>query len=141
MDLYLDTTFSVPKTAAQLNDKKSLFFILELEFIPAGYAYLYPTRPPECINDKHTIQLERFYLLKKYYEKGIGNILMRHCLEEVHARGYRSVWLSSWELNDRANAFYKKWQFEIVGRQKFKVGNDIQTDFIFLRKTDTAITT
>ena len=134
MEMYLRSTFSFNETATQLNDINSLLFISEKESTPVGYAYLYPKRPPECIKDPNAIQLIRFYLLKKYYGSGMGNVLMQHCLNEAHAEGYRSVWLSSWELNDRANAFYKKWQFEIVGRQKFKVGSDIQNDYIFVRR-------
>ena len=44
-----------------------------------------------------------------------------------------TVWLSSWELNRRANAFYEKWHFKVVGRQQFVVASDIQNDFIFRR--------
>jgi diamine N-acetyltransferase len=58
---------------------------------------------------------------------------MKACLETAGSGGFKAVWLSSWELNHRANAFYKKWEFEIVGRAKFKVGSDIQNDFIFVR--------
>ncbi len=59
---------------------------------------------------------------------------MQISVKESRSRGYQSVWLSSWELNDRANAFYKKWQFKVVGSQKFTVGSDIQNDFILSRK-------
>ncbi len=30
-------------------------------------------------------------------------------------------------------AFYKRWHFKVVGRQKFVVENDVQNDFIFMR--------
>jgi ribosomal protein S18 acetylase RimI-like enzyme len=59
---------------------------------------------------------------------------MQATIEESRSRGYLSVWLSSWELNERANAFYEKWQFKVVGNQKFTVGRDIQNDFILSRK-------
>jgi ribosomal protein S18 acetylase RimI-like enzyme len=58
---------------------------------------------------------------------------MQASLEDSRFRGYHTVWLSSWEFNDRANAFYKKWQFKVVGREKFTVGSDIQNDFILSR--------
>jgi ribosomal protein S18 acetylase RimI-like enzyme len=133
MTAYLQTTFSIDGIKAQLNNKNSLCLIIELQANSVGYAYLYPTRPPGCIKDPKAIQLIRFYLLKKCYGLGVGNTLMQTCLDESHARGYRSVWLSSWELNGRANAFYKRWHFKVVGRQKFVVGSDIQNDFIFTR--------
>ena len=133
MTAYLQTTFSIDGIKAQLNNKDSLYLIIELQADSVGYAYLYPTRPPGCIKDPKAIQLIRFYLLKKCYGLGVGNTLMQTCLDESHARGYRSVWLSSWELNGRANAFYKRWHFKVVGRQKFVVGSDIQNDYIFRR--------
>jgi ribosomal protein S18 acetylase RimI-like enzyme len=79
------------------------------------------------------LQLIRFYLLENYYGLGVGNSLMQSCLAESSARGYRTVWLSSWELNGRANAFYKRWHFKVVGQQKFVIGSDVQNDFIFRR--------
>ena len=131
MAAHLQTAFSFDEIKTQLNSKDSLCFIIFLQADPVGYAYLYPARSPECIKDPRAIQLIRFYLLKKCYGIGAGNALMQTCLDESRARNYRSVWLSSWELNGRANAFYKKWQFSVVGRQKFVVGSDIQNDHIF----------
>ena len=134
MEAHLQTAFNVNEIIDQLNNDQSVFFIVEIKSSPGGYAYLYPTTPPKLIKEPNPIQLIRFYLRKNYYGQGVGNELMKACLKEAHAQGYRSVWLSSWELNDRANAFYKKWQFSIVGRQKFVVGSDSQTDFVFIRR-------
>ena len=134
MTAYLQTTFSIEETKTQLNNKDSLYLIIELGADSVGYAYLYPARPAECIKDPRAIQLIRFYLLKKCYGLGVGNTLMQTCLEESYARGYRTIWLSSWELNGRANAFYKRWHFKVVGHQKFVVGSDIQKDFVFIRR-------
>jgi len=131
---HLQTAFEVEDIKAQLNNDHSIFIILEIDASAAGYAYLHPETPPDCVKDPDTIQLVRLYLRRKYYGRDVGNTLMKACLEEAVSRGYRSVWLSSWELNHRANSFYKKWEFQIVGRAKFKVGSDIQNDFIFARK-------
>jgi ribosomal protein S18 acetylase RimI-like enzyme len=133
MAAYLQTTFPIDEIKAQLSNKDSLYLIIELQADPVGYAYLYPTPAPASIKDPKAIQLIRFYLLKKCYGLGVGNALMQTCLDESRARSYRSVWLSSWELNGRANAFYKKWHFKVVGRQKFVVGSDVQNDHIFRR--------
>ena len=131
---HLQTAFKVEDIKAQLNTDQSIFIILEIDASAAGYAYLHPETPPDCVKDPDTIQLGRLYLRRKYYGREVGNTLMKACLEEALSRGFQSVWLSSWELNHRANSFYKKWAFQIVGRAKFKVGSDIQDDFIFSRK-------
>jgi ribosomal protein S18 acetylase RimI-like enzyme len=133
MAAYLQTTFSIDGIKAQLKNKDSLYLIIQLQANPLGYAYLYPTQPPACIKDPEAIQLIRFYLLKKCYGLGVGNTLMQTCLDKSSVRSYRTVWLSSWELNGRANAFYKRWHFKVVGRQKFMVGSDVQNDLIFAR--------
>ena len=131
---HLQTAFKVEDIKAQLNNEQSLFIIIEIDTSAAGYAYLHPETPPDCVKDPNTIQLVRLYLRRKYYARNVGNTLMKACLAEALSRGYRSVWLSSWELNHRGNSFYKKWKFRIVGRAKFKIGSDIQNDFIFTRK-------
>ena len=133
MATYLDTSFSLEDIKTQLNNKDSLYLIVELKTEPVGYAYLYPTQPHTSIKNPMAIQLIRFYLLKKCYGLGVGNALMQSCLAESRARDYGTVWLSSWELNGRANAFYKKWHFNVVGRQQFVVGSDVQNDLIFMR--------
>jgi predicted N-acetyltransferase YhbS len=133
MAAYLRTTFAIDKIKTELNNKDSLYLIADLQTDPVGYAYLSKTRPPGCIEDPDAIQLTRFYLLKKCYGLGVGNSLMQACLNESSARGYRTIWLSSWELNGRANAFYRRWHFKVDGRQKFVVGSDVQNDYIFRR--------
>jgi ribosomal protein S18 acetylase RimI-like enzyme len=45
--------------------------------------------------------------------------------------GFRSIWLGSWKENSRANAFYAKMQFDIVGTTSFVLGSEIQEDFVF----------
>jgi ribosomal protein S18 acetylase RimI-like enzyme len=134
MEVHLRTAFNINAINTELKNDHSLFIIVETETSPVGYAYLHPKIPPDCMTYADPIQLERFYLLKNYYGQGVGNALMKACLKEAKALGYRSVWLSSWELNDRANSFYKKWQFKIVGRQRFAVGNDVQNDYVFSRR-------
>jgi len=134
MENHLQNAFKVDEIRGQLNDDQTFFLIIEVDSKAAGYAYLYAEDPPACVKDPNPLQLVRFYLRKDYYGRNVGNPLMKACLEEALSKGFQSVWLSSWELNHRANAFYKKWEFEIVGKAKFTVGSDIQNDFIFARR-------
>ena len=130
---HLRTAFKTEDIAEQLKSDKSLFIIIEINSEAAGYAYLHPGDPPDCVITPNPVQLSRFYLRKEYYGRNVGNTLMEACLDFAHSRGFQSVWLSTWEFNHRASAFYKKWEFEIAGRAKFTVGSDIQNDNIFVR--------
>ena len=134
MEAYITSTFQKPEIENQLIDDRSLIYIAEIGSDPAGYAYSYPAITPDCIKDNAAIQLVRLYLRKRYNGRGVGDALMQTSIEGSRSRGYLTVWLSSWELNDRANAFYRKWGFKVVGRQKFTVGSDIQNDYILSRK-------
>jgi ribosomal protein S18 acetylase RimI-like enzyme len=134
MQAYLESTFQKTAIETQLLDERSLIFIADVGGDPAGYVYAHSAITPRCVRDTAAIKLERLYLRKRYYGRAVGDALMQATIEESRSRGYLSVWLSSWELNERANAFYEKWQFKVVGNQKFTVGRDIQNDFILSRK-------
>ena len=134
MEEHLQKAFEVDDIRRQLTDEQTLFLIVEVDACAAGYAYLHPEEPPDSVKAPNPIQLVRFYLRQDYYGRNVGNILMTACLEKARSKGFQSVWLSTWELNHRANAFYKKWGFEIVGSAKFTVGSDVQNDFIFMRR-------
>ena len=131
---HLRRAFKIEDIAEQLKNGQSLFVIIEIGSVAAGYAYLHPEDPPDCVKTPNPVQLSRLYLRKDYYGRNVGNTLMEACLGFARARGFQSVWLSTWEFNHRASAFYKKWEFEIAGRAKFTVGSDIQNDNIFARK-------
>jgi ribosomal protein S18 acetylase RimI-like enzyme len=133
MQAYLKTTFQKTAIENQLRDERSLIFIAEVGGDPAGYVFSHPVIPPPCVREKAAIKLERLYLRKRYFGRAVGDALMQISVEKCRLCGYQSIWLSSWELNDRANAFYKKWGFKVVGNQKFAVGRDIQNDLILSR--------
>jgi diamine N-acetyltransferase len=134
MAAHLKSSFNRATIENQIKDERSLFFIAEMDSLSAGYVYSYPNSTPSCIKANPAIQLVRLYLRKQYYGRAVGDALMQISIDQSRSRGYQSIWLSSWELNHRANAFYKRWQFKAVGRQKFTVGSDIQNDFILSRK-------
>jgi GNAT superfamily N-acetyltransferase len=133
VDEYLATSFTPERLVAQIADRLTLFLVVESDGEAVGYACLNSAEPPSCVNGSAPVQLERLYLLKPWYGRGVGSLLMRACLSEARRRGYRTMWLSSWEENSRANAFYGKWGFEPVGNQEFLVGHDIQSDVILMR--------
>jgi ribosomal protein S18 acetylase RimI-like enzyme len=43
------------------------------------------------------------------------------------------MWLGVGEDNQRAQRFYRKWGFQVVGEHIFQVGSDPQTDLIMER--------
>ena len=88
--------------------------------------------PPE-VSDNKPIELVRLYVLQESLGRGAGAALMQACIYEAKQRGYETLWLGVWEHNDRAQAFYRKWNFHQVGTHVFQLGDDPQTDILMQR--------
>ncbi len=133
MRAHMAKTYSVNRAASELVDPRSIFLIASIEGEDGGYARLLADESHECIGDASAIELVRFYTAKKFWGRDVGPALMEACLDAARRKGCSTIWLSSWKLNDRANAFYRKWGFEVVGEQPFVVGDDVQEDYILAR--------
>ncbi len=123
-------TYSVSRLSSELADPRIIFLIASIDDEVAGYARLVVDESHDCVEDASAVELARFYARKKYWGRDVGRALMETCLDTARRKGASTIWLSSWKLNDRANAFYRKWGFEAVGEQPFAVGDDVQEDYI-----------
>ncbi len=65
--------------------------------------------------------------------RGVGAALMRACLDEARRNQHQTLWLGVWEHNQRAQAFYRQWDFREVGTHIFQLGSDAQTDLLLER--------
>jgi ribosomal protein S18 acetylase RimI-like enzyme len=133
MTAYLAAAFSPEKQAAELADPRSIFFIAEANDAAAGYAQLHAGDAPACIEGTNTIELARIYVAQEFLGRGVGEALMRACMDEASRAGHRTIWLGVWEKNERAQAFYRKWGFQVVGQHVFQLGSDPQTDLLMAR--------
>lgn len=98
----------------------------------AAYAQVRRATPPPCVSDHAPVELYRFYVDRPWQGQGIAQRLM----EAVHAAaselGGHSIWLSVWERNPRAIAFYVKSGYRDVGSTTFVLGTDRQTDRVLV---------
>jgi len=133
---YLQESFSKQKQAEELEMADSVFIIAESEGEAIGYARLLGGSTETCITDPKPVELVRIYVLQAWKGKRIGSLLMQKCLEEARGRGYVTIWLGVWENNPNAIAFYQKWGFEKVGTHTFKLGSDLQQDWIMQRSLE-----
>lgn len=130
---YTTTAFSVAQITAELEDPAAVFLIAELNGTPAGYAKLCDGEPEKCIEGANPIELVRIYVSRDWLGRGVGQQLMRACLEEARQMGHETIWLGVWERNERAQAFYRKWNFRTVGEHIFRLGSDRQRDLVMER--------
>ena len=133
MAAYLADSFSVGRLTEELIDPLSVFFVAEVEGSAAGYAKLHAGEASGAVAGERPVELVRLYVSREWLGRGVGPALMRRCLDEARALGFRTMWLGVWERNDRAQAFYRKWDFEEVGEHIFQLGSDSQRDIVMQR--------
>jgi GNAT superfamily N-acetyltransferase len=117
---------------AELLDPTTTTLIAEVNGVAAGYAQITNRPPPPELPDLGGLNLSRFYLEQAWVGRGVAQPLMTAVREVATARGATSLWLTAWELNPRAAAFYRKCGFTEVGRTTFLVGADAQTDWVMV---------
>ena len=133
MAAYLAASFNVAQQSAELADPDSTFLIAEVEGVAAGYARLHAGEPAEGVEGTNPVELVRLYVSREWLGSGIGAQLMRACIDEARRAGHETLWLGVWERNPRAQAFYRKWDFRMVGEHVFRLGSDLQRDILMER--------
>ncbi len=88
--------------------------------------------PPPCISETMPIELKRFYVSHEWQGRGAAQRLMDQTKRSARDWGGTALWLSVWERNPRAIAFYAKAGFVDVGTTFFVVGKDRQDDRVML---------
>jgi len=130
---YIATSFNIARLTSELEDPASNFLIAEVDGNAAGYARLHDGEPEKCIEGANPVELVRLYVLREWLGRGVGEQLMRACLDAARRAGHETVWLGVWERNARAQAFYRKWNFRTVGEHVFPLGSDLQRDIVMER--------
>lgn len=86
--------------------------------------------PKRLVRAEHPAELHRLYVLKDWHGRGIAHEIMSAVLAAPALKAADALWLSVWEHNPRAIAFYRKYGFNVVGDHVFQVGADPQRDLV-----------
>lgn len=132
---HLAASYDPARQLAEITSPDVVTLLAECDGL-AAFAQLRRGNPPACVASTNTIELWRLYVAKGWHGRGIARHLMRAVLEEAKAAGANTVWLGVWEKNPRAIAFYRKFGFGDVGSQAFRLGSDVQTDRVMVRRPE-----
>jgi ribosomal protein S18 acetylase RimI-like enzyme len=99
----------------------------------AGFAMIVYTQPHKMLasHGDSIAEVRKFYVHPRFHGLGVANALMKEAMTRLSSK--KAVWLSVLVSNARAQAFYKRWGFQVIGQQQFRVGNDVQDDFVMSR--------
>jgi ribosomal protein S18 acetylase RimI-like enzyme len=140
IDDFVAHQLSEASFAAYAADPHRSVLIAEADGVPAGYTMVVfpelpgadPTDPDvaSAVRTRPTAELSKVYVLAEHHGGGVAAALMAASVDAARARGFASVWLGVNQENARANRFYEKSGFAIVGAKKFLVGEKWEDDFV-----------
>jgi diamine N-acetyltransferase len=135
MAAYLSAAYGERQQHAEVVDADIVTLIAEQDGAIAGFAQIRRgSETPACAASASPVVLWRFYVDRQWHGRGVARELMREARRAAHALGGESLWLSVWERNPRAIAFYVKCGFADVGSKAFYVGSDCQTDRVLVAR-------
>jgi ribosomal protein S18 acetylase RimI-like enzyme len=127
---YMRQAFNQEQITAELADAKNIFLIAEIGDEAAGYSKIIIDNIEPGIMAERPVELSRLYSHQKHLGQGVGQTLMDACFERARVEGRDVMWLGVWEYNPRAQRFYEKNGFRVVGSHVFLLGKDPQTDLL-----------
>ncbi len=133
---YMRQAFNIEQINQELADPQAIFLIAEIDGKPAGYAKLITGSIEDGITAMRPIELSRLYSHQEYLGKGVGQNLMEACFDRADKDGRDVMWLGVWEYNPRAQRFYEKNGFRVVGKHTFVLGTDPQTDLLMQKEIE-----
>ncbi len=134
MAAYMAEAFSEEAVATELADPKNIFLLAEIGGEVAGYVKLTIGAIENGITAERPIELNRLYSHQRFLGKGVGQALMDECFAAARELGCDVMWLGVWEYNPRAQRFYEKNGFRVVGSHVFQLGSDPQTDLLMQKE-------
>lgn len=130
LNKYLQEQLSLNKLVEELNNNYSEFYFASENERVIGYLKLNWEKAQTELIDEAAFEIERIYILKEYFGKGLGQFLLDHAIIIGKAHQPTFIWLGVWEKNSRAIRFYEKNGFKVFSSHLFTLGNDIQTDLL-----------
>ncbi|MBN1639161.1 MAG: GNAT family N-acetyltransferase [Ignavibacteriales bacterium] len=133
MENYLEEAFERNKIHSEMMNKDSHFFFVYANEKLSGYLKININDAQCDLKDENGLEIERIYVKKEYKGKGIGYSLINFGIEKAKEFKKDFIWLGVWEKNREAIEFYKKNGFSEIGMHSFRMGNEIQNDFVMKR--------
>ena len=138
LQAYLDESYTVEIIAGIIADPSCCTFIaFEENSTIAGYILLDKCSLPHADVTPHCLEVRRLYIRPSHFGKGTSDALMKQGLAWIESRicSSGSIWLGVYSENHRAQKFYARFGFDVVGEYEFIVGTCRDREFIMkLRK-------
>jgi ribosomal protein S18 acetylase RimI-like enzyme len=136
MDKFMQDQFSTRTLMEEVGMPGNTFMLAYCNNEPAGYVRLRDNNNPPELEGLQTMEIARIYVIKSWIGKGVGQSLMQQSISIADKRSKHFLWLGVWEKNFSAIDFYRSWGFKKFGTHNFVLGDDVQTDWLMIKKLD-----
>ncbi len=132
---FLEESLSEQAVTAELANPDRVYRLAESDDgALLGYAKIGLTCGfPEHARGQSVMELKQLYTAPAATGKGIGGALMDWAMEQFTVRGADEAQLSVYSENEGAHRFYQRYGFEKVADITFKVGDQLDPEFLFAR--------
>ena len=127
-------SLSEPAIAAELADPDRVYQLADDGGALLGFCKIGLTCGfPEHARRAQVMELKQLYTAPEATGQGIGGALMDWAMDQFAARGADEVQISVYAENHGAHRFYARHGFEKVADITFKVGEQLDPEFLFAR--------
>lgn len=138
MDAFIAEHLSPERFDRYLADETAEVLVAEDEIGPVGYTLTFLREPSAedlaaLVTHRPTVELSKCYADPRAHGTGVAARLMEEVLQRARAAGATSVWLGVNGRNLRAQRFYAKHGFTVIGGRRFVVGRHTEDDLVLER--------
>lgn len=131
---FLAQTHSEAALARELANPANHYQLAIREGLPIGWAKLSLTCGfPQHARGTKPAELKQLYTAPNATGHGIGAALMDWALAEAAAHAADELQLSVWSENEAAQRFYARYGFTKIADVHFRVGQQLDHEFLFAR--------
>lgn len=87
-----------------------------------------------AVRHRPAVELSKMYVLADRHGTGAAAALMDAALQWAADVGADCVWLGANRNNARAQRFYRKFGFSVVGDRAFRLGTGVECDVVMVRR-------
>lgn len=133
---FLAHAYGADIQAAELADPQTRHRLAECEGALIGFAKMGAFKLPCDTDGRRAAELHRLYLIADAKAQGVSDTLMDWTIAQARAMAAQDLYLGVYQGNARAQRFYTRFGFEIVGEYQFAVGSIRDPEYIMRRRLE-----
>ncbi len=133
LQTFLDESHNPARIRTLLADPARSYQVAEVGGRLVGYATVTPAKLPLHDRPEPALELGQLYVLPDWLGAGVGPALMDWAMDKAQMGGARSIVLSVYSENIRAQRFYQRYGFEKYADYEFHVGRVIDAEYLMCK--------